>query len=104
MDKLNLSNRKIQNMTTLKKKAAKIIKEEYRKRYYYSINYYYISKINLIFSDSKIISTIKCKYRELKYEAILKLRDYQKEMRKKKETPTDQQYEDFFYKAIGLTN
>jgi len=68
MDKLNLLNRKIQNMKTLRKNISKIIKEEYRKRYFYSANYYYISKINPLFSDTKNNSKIKYKFKEIQYE------------------------------------
>ncbi len=42
-------------------------------------------------------------YREMKYGAIRELRAYQREMRKNKEKPTDQQYENLFNKVIGLT-
>ena len=65
---MNLSNRKIQSMKLLKKNVSKMIQKEYRKRYYYSIKYYYISKINPLFSNSKIISTINFRFREFKYE------------------------------------
>lgn len=65
---MNLSNRKIQSMKILKKNISKMFQEEYRKRYFYSLKYYYISKINPLFSNSKIVSTINFRFREFKYE------------------------------------
>lgn len=55
-------------MKQLKKNISNIIGKEYRKRYYYSINYYNISKISPLFSNSEIISIIKYRFREFKYE------------------------------------
>ena len=65
---MNLSNRKIMNMKKLKINISQIIKNEYRKRYFYSIKYYYISKINPILSNSKFTSTFIYRFREYKYE------------------------------------
>ncbi len=44
----------------------------------------------------------RMRYREMKYDAILILRDHQKEMRKNKKKPTDEQYKDWFSKELGL--
>ena len=41
-------------------------------------------------------------YRDLKYEAIIKLRNYRREMKKNKKNPTSDQYEEWFRKEIGL--
>jgi hypothetical protein len=61
---------KLKKMKILYMNISKIIQKEYRKRYYYSINYYHISKINPLFSpisNSEIKSHIFCKFKELKY-------------------------------------
>ena len=68
MDKMYRLNKTIQNMKQIKNNVSKIIKFEYRKRYFYSNKYYYISKINQIISNSNIISKIRYRYREIKYE------------------------------------
>ncbi|MBE5924707.1 MAG: hypothetical protein E7271_09620 [Lachnospiraceae bacterium] len=43
-------------------------------------------------------------YREMKYEAILNLRKYKRQMKKEKKKPTKEQYENWFCKEIGLVN
>ena len=69
MYKINLSKRKIQSIKTIKKNISKIIQKEYRKNYFYSIKYYYISKINpLISLKSDLKSFIKSRFKELQYE------------------------------------
>ena len=63
-------NGRLKKMKLLYMNISKIIQKEYRKRYYYSINYYNMSKINPLFSpisDSEIKSHIYCKFKELKY-------------------------------------
>ena len=71
INKCKKMNGKLKKMKVLNMNISKIIQKEYRKRYYYSINYYNISKINPLFSsisDSEIKSHIYCKFKELKYE------------------------------------
>jgi preprotein translocase subunit Sss1 len=40
----------------------------------------------------------------MKYEAILNLRKYKRQMKKEKKKPTKEQYENWFCKEIGLVN
>ena len=62
---------KLKKMKVLYMNVSKIIQKEYRKRYYYSIYYYNISKINPLLSplpNTEIKTHIICKFKELKYE------------------------------------
>lgn len=63
-------NGKLKKMKVIYKNISKIIQKEYRKRYYYSINYYNISKINPLFSSisDSDKSQMYCRFKELKYE------------------------------------
>ena len=60
------------NLITIKKNIFKILQNEYRKRYFFSINYYEMLKINQLFhleTNSNKIYPIMHKLKELRYES-----------------------------------